>query len=117
MPRANPESAFEVAVRHLFRHVRDADALRRNPIVHTFFANTLEVPDGAVLREIHDRILGESATLCDKPKEPALQARRRHAIIVALCAGESDRVTFALALRSGGIGRCKALYAAFAASC
>lgn len=89
MPRANPESAFEVAVRHLFRHVRDVDALRRNPLVHTFFANTLEVQDGAVLREIHDRILGESATLCNKPKEPALQARRRHAIIVALCAGES----------------------------
>ena len=89
MPRANPESAFEVAVRHLFRHVRDVDALRRNPLVHTFFANTLEVQDGAVLREIHDRILAESATLCNKPKEPALQARRRHAIIVALCAGES----------------------------
>ena len=89
MPRANPESAFEVAVRHLFRHVRDVDALRRNPLVHTFFANTLKVQDGAVLREIHDRILGESAKLCNKPKEPALQARRRHAIIVALCAGES----------------------------
>jgi tetratricopeptide (TPR) repeat protein len=69
--------------------VRDLDALRRNPLVHTFFANTHELQDGTILREIHDRILGESAALCNKHKEPALQARRRHAIIVALCAGES----------------------------
>jgi len=89
MPHANPESAFEVAVRHLFRHVRDVDALRQNPLVHTFFDNTHAGQDLAVLKEIHARILRESAALCNKPKEPGSQERRRHAIIVALCAGES----------------------------
>lgn len=37
MPRADPNRSFEIAVRHLFRHLDDAAALKRNPIVSRFF--------------------------------------------------------------------------------
>lgn len=37
MPNADPQASFDVAVRHLFRHLDDAAALRRNPLVRRFF--------------------------------------------------------------------------------
>jgi len=39
MPRANPTASFDVAVRHLFRHLDDAAELRRNPLVRRYFNN------------------------------------------------------------------------------
>ncbi len=38
MPRANPGSSFDVAVRHLFRHLHEPTELRRNPLVSRYFA-------------------------------------------------------------------------------
>jgi hypothetical protein len=37
MPRANPTASFDVAVRHLFRHLDDVAELRRNPLVKRYF--------------------------------------------------------------------------------
>ena len=33
MPFADPKKSFEIAVRHLFRHLDDTVQLRRNPLV------------------------------------------------------------------------------------
>jgi len=37
VPLANPDASFEVAARHLFRHLREPGRLRRNPLVRRFF--------------------------------------------------------------------------------
>jgi len=37
MPRAKPGTSFDVAVRHLFRHLHEPGELRRNPLVSRFF--------------------------------------------------------------------------------
>jgi tetratricopeptide (TPR) repeat protein len=96
--RANPESFFEVAARHLFRHINDVDALRGNPLVRSFFACAgRDGGDTIVLPRIHARILMEAAAL---RKERATlwskeHVRRQHAIVVALCGGEHAEDTAA----------------------
>jgi tetratricopeptide (TPR) repeat protein len=90
MPHADPESSFEVAARHLFRHVNDLDALRRNPLARFVFDNTDEDGEGPVgLVRLHARIIGEASTLHDELTGDEARARRRHAIVVGLCNGES----------------------------
>lgn len=37
MPLVDPSESFDVAARHLFRHLADARRLRRNPLVRRFF--------------------------------------------------------------------------------
>lgn len=37
MPAADPRASFAVAVRHLFHHLDDANALRKNPLVSRYF--------------------------------------------------------------------------------
>lgn len=37
MPRANPNQSFEVAAKHLFRHLRNPRVLRVNPLAANFF--------------------------------------------------------------------------------
>ena len=79
MPRANPESFFEVAVRHLFRHIKDVDALRSNPLLHGFFSRgERDGKGGEVLPKIHARIQAEAAlsakSMRQKSQRPALAA-------------------------------------------
>jgi tetratricopeptide (TPR) repeat protein len=97
MPYADPGSCFEAAARHLFRHLNDVSALRSNPLVRSFFACAKkDQGHGAVLPEIHARILMEAAALCsERAVGSEARARRRYAIVAALCAGESPLETAA----------------------
>jgi tetratricopeptide (TPR) repeat protein len=90
MPYADPESCFEAAARHLFRHVNDVNALRCNPLVRSFFTRAKkEQGPAALLPEIHARILMEAASLCEERAGAGsgTRSRRQYAIIAALCAG------------------------------
>ncbi|GAC1573080.1 MAG: hypothetical protein NVS3B7_04100 [Candidatus Elarobacter sp.] len=40
MPLANPNASFDVAARHLFRHLDEPGRLRRNPLVRRFFEDS-----------------------------------------------------------------------------
>lgn len=98
MPRANPESCFEVAARHLFRHINDAKSLRYNPLVRSLHAGAEKGGgDRAVLSALHERILTEASTLCKDYSAAGSKERahRQYAIVVALCAGETAAYTAA----------------------
>jgi tetratricopeptide (TPR) repeat protein len=97
MPYADPGSCFEAAARHLFRHLNDVSALRSNPLVRSFFARAKkDQGHAALLPEIHARILMEAAALCSESAAGLeARARRQHAIVAALCAGESPLETAA----------------------
>ena len=65
MPRANPESSFEVAARHLFRHINDVKSLRYNPLVRSMHVGAENGgADRAVLLAVHGQILTEASALC-----------------------------------------------------
>lgn len=85
MPRTDPERSFESAARHLFRHIREIDALRRNPLLRAYFT----WGGRAGLEEIHVEILGLADALSDEPSKGILRATRRREIVAALCAGKS----------------------------
>ena len=90
MPRVNPEDSFEVAARHLFRHIIDVKALRANPLLRSYFGIPVE-GGGSVLPTIHAEILSIADTVCDELQKEGLrkQAHRRREIVVLLCAGET----------------------------
>jgi tetratricopeptide (TPR) repeat protein len=90
MPHADPERSLEVAARHLFRHIRDAAELRRNPLVRAYF-ETAPPSRNAVraLSAVHARVMEEAR---------AASARQQR-IVGALCAGErADRTAAALGI-------------------
>jgi hypothetical protein len=96
MPRANPESSFEVAARHLFRHLNDVKSLRYNPLVRSMHVGAENGgADRAVLLAVHERILMEASALCKDHAAAGskLRAHRQYAIVAALCAGEPAAVT------------------------
>jgi len=98
MSRANPESCFEVAARHLFRHINDAKSLRYNPLVRSLCAGAEKSRgDRAVLSAVHARVLTEAGTLCKDYSAAGSKERahRQYAIVVALCAGETAADTAA----------------------
>jgi len=105
MPYADPESSFEAAARHLFRHSNDVNALRRNPLVRSFFASSERTREGRpVMGRIHARMLAEAAVVCAELAAAGAvgQARRRHAIVVGLCVGEPpERTAARLGLTTG----------------
>jgi hypothetical protein len=82
-------SAFEVAAKHLFRHLHDPAALRKNPIVGHLFGDfrggTVQsiVSARAVLRELHDQIRDIAASLRDDggTESRAARAQRGHIIV------------------------------------
>jgi len=76
MPRANPATSFDASVRHLFRHLRDAEQLKRNPLVKRFFGlrfNFNRVYQTGALTAVHTLVdagakaYGDTATLDEKP--------------------------------------------------
>lgn len=91
MPHADPEKAFDVAARHLFRHLRDPRALRRNPLVRAYFSRASgSKDDDACADRIRARILQEAARCrCeDVGAGFAGQAKRHAAIVIDICAGK-----------------------------
>jgi hypothetical protein len=90
MPYADPNKSFDAAVRHLFRHLGDAKALRRNPLVRDLLGTHKFKNDDDLVAEIRDRILRLARPCCSEYAAQGfrVQARRRHAIICAICAGE-----------------------------
>jgi hypothetical protein len=68
VPLANPSASFDVAVRHLFRHLGEPDRLRRNPLVRRFF----EDGSGRVTRTREKTAL---ATIARVVQEGAERAR------------------------------------------
>jgi tetratricopeptide (TPR) repeat protein len=96
MPYADPEKSFDAAVHHLFRHLADASALRKNPLVRAHFPKSKKMEaDDVLLAEIRVRILEAANRCCADDAAAGLerQARRRHAIISAICSGEPPRAT------------------------
>lgn len=92
MPYADPEKSFEAAVHHLFRHLTDASALRRNPLVRAHFKNAkTKTAENAVLGEICDRIIqaSEECYADDAAASREVEARRGRDIISGICSEES----------------------------
>jgi tetratricopeptide (TPR) repeat protein len=96
VPIADPERSFDATIRHLFRHIRDADALRRNPIVAPLFEEQRNKDaDRVALALLRAQILA-LATACrqeDVRQRRVAQASRQYTIVENLCAGESPTIT------------------------
>ena len=56
MPRANPAASFEVAIRHLFRHLNDPERLRSNPLAKRFFESRRRIHQKGALLAIRSLI-------------------------------------------------------------
>jgi tetratricopeptide (TPR) repeat protein len=87
VPNADPQASFDVAVRHLFRHLDDAVALRTNPIVRRFF----KAPDGdtvagrrAALDTVR-RLVREGAERSKPPGESDPRSKREYTIFERHC--------------------------------
>lgn len=96
MPQANPNRSFEIASRHLFRHINDITALRLNPLVNTLIDRFEPRPDGnAGLPELHSRILKIARDAVRKNANNSTKARaqREEQIVTALCRGERWQTT------------------------
>ena len=92
MPLSNPEKSFNVAVRHLFRHIRDATELRRNPLAKPFFGPAPNPKADALgLTALHARML-QLATTCEDETgqlRRSSQVGRGYQIIGAIVSGRS----------------------------
>jgi hypothetical protein len=96
MARVNPESSFESAARHLFRHINDAEALRRNPLLRSLFHALADDAESAILQRIHETVLVAARTSAEERATLSeTRARRQHEIVRALCAGEPPPKTAA----------------------
>ena len=86
------DAALHVAAKHLFRHLHDARALRKNPLVRRFFedptiAGLGIVREREVLARIH-RLVREAAELCrdtDLAEERDEHALRQYSIVTLQC--------------------------------
>jgi hypothetical protein len=96
--RANPASSWESACRHLFRHIREAKELRRNPIVSRFFESNgandraLEAIRAAVLAAFEDYEIKALTAGC------AEQCRRRRTILLSHILGDRSVDSIAVEL-------------------
>jgi hypothetical protein len=102
----NSSAPFNAAAKHLFRHLHDARALRKNPLVQRFFEEsdaarlTRPQKEQAVLNRIHD-LVRQGAEHCrdaDLVTGNAERARRQHAIIIEQCLERRPIRDVALAL-------------------
>lgn len=83
MPRGNPRSSFEAAVRHLFRHLEEPRELRRNPLVSAFF----ESGDSSLAQQCEADVHGQIRRLVDVAAErciltPGSDERRRRQVAI-----------------------------------
>ncbi len=85
--RAQPAKSWDVAWRHLFRHIDEPKELRRNPIAREFLGNGARAGecDDASVRLIRAFILEmlDRDELCNLSLGKAERARRRRAIVEA----------------------------------
>jgi len=91
MPRTDPNRSFDVAVRHLFRHLDNIELLRRNPLVRALFGLADDPgtqPGGVTLAKIRSKILdaGRACYAEDLAAGSVARAERQFAIVSALCA-------------------------------
>ena len=93
MPFADPNRSFSAAVRHLFRHIDDVAALRRNRIARSLFelgdASSPASRQAAYQAAMTARILdaGRDMYTEDLASGPSGKAHRFFAILSACCAG------------------------------
>lgn len=87
------DSSFEAAAKHLFRHLHDARALRKNPLVHHFFQESRAArltrlqQDQAVLDRVHDLVRrgAEDCRAADLATGNSERAHRQYAIVIDQC--------------------------------
>lgn len=95
MPHANPSASFEVAVRHLFRHLDNAKRLRRNPLVNKLFKNREamgNLDESIVLSIIRARIQAAARDYCDiAPPDKRAVAKRQYAVLIGCLQGRSTK--------------------------
>jgi hypothetical protein len=89
MPYADPTKSVAVACRHLFRNLKNAEALRRNPLVASFFPpNRTNVQDTLeALASISDAIREAAVTLAPCGREGR---GGRHRMIIERCELSED---------------------------
>jgi hypothetical protein len=95
MSKILPDASFDVAVKHLFRHLCDVRSLEKNPLVRDFFAdaNILVMRgvarDNAVLTKIHELVRNGAADLlsADLAAGKGENALRYHTIVTQQCLG------------------------------
>jgi tetratricopeptide (TPR) repeat protein len=97
MPHAHPEKSFDLAVRHLFRHLHDGEALLRNPFVKRILKSEIGLARDDCSGAIRTRILKAAAACRSEGIKSGreTQALRRHAIIEGVCAGDRPEKTAA----------------------
>jgi hypothetical protein len=91
LPYADPEKSFDAAVNHLFRHLADASALRKNPLTSAFFTGAkTKTGDAGALFAIRNRIACEADACCSDAAITGSGegARRQRAIIQAILSGD-----------------------------
>lgn len=90
MQYQNVEGSFDAAVRHLFRHLNDAAALRQNPLAKSFFAKSQTRSDNQhALAELRAAILESAAVWSRKDLELGAGhgAVRGYEIVAGICFG------------------------------
>jgi tetratricopeptide (TPR) repeat protein len=95
LSRADPKAGFDVAVRHLFRHLDNARELRRNPLVSKLFEQS-DVPstrsrDLTAVAQVR-RLVVEAVERCYAANSSTLDAerRRRQSVIFRRCVLERN---------------------------
>jgi tetratricopeptide (TPR) repeat protein len=95
VPRANPESSVESAARHLFRHIDDIGALRRNPLVR-YLVDTAEGGElPRILQDVRNAIVSAVSRSHEECPLPTKRSFRQKEIVAGLCSGESPEQTAA----------------------
>jgi hypothetical protein len=90
-PKVDSRASFAAAAKHLFRHLHDARALRKNPLVCRYFANGETGPSGgretAALGRIHEAVRRGAERCRDADLREGLDERalRQYAIVTQQC--------------------------------
>jgi len=88
----DPNKSFGLAVRHLFRHIRDGSTLRTNPLVRERFHEATDMePDSVLAADVAAHIKAE-AEICrsgDVASGRAESGERLYAIVCAIISGET----------------------------
>jgi hypothetical protein len=92
LPSTDSSASFSAAVKHLFRHLHEPQALRGNPLVQHFFESPAigglgQVGEQAVLDRIHQlvRLGAERCRRADLVAGKQERARRQYAIVTLRC--------------------------------
>jgi len=92
LPKIDSNASFNVAAKHLFRHLHEPRALRRNPLVRRFFEDSAlggfgRARERAVLDRIH-QLIRQGAEQCrdaDFVSGRHERAQRQHTIVIHHC--------------------------------